>query len=637
MDRWELIQPGAIRWNVAKDPAPSHEDHIELSGQRCSQYIQYGADGECRLRLRQTLVFPGLRTIPNDTHASLLWACPQSMMDFLEADGRPVLPEQVENIIFDGILTITGKAGPLRITRRLLPSREGAYALEQLTVANEGAAPVCLSWREAAPSYARGGQGVYLLRRVIEGEQGPLRPGAERRVTAWFTGQRANENQVLLPAEQELRLRQDFVAALQQNLVLETPDPVLNNGFALAKLRAAESVFQTRGGLMHCPGGLRYYAAVWANDQVEYAGPFFPYLGEENAVAASKNAYELYIPFMSDTFQAIPSSIIAEGLEIWEGAGDRGDAAMYAYGASRFVLALGDPDYAEKLLPAIEWCLEYCRRKTTAAGVVASDTDELEHRFSCGSANLSTSCLTYGGLRCAAQVERALGRDAMAKTYTARADQLEQAIEAWFGAKVEGFETYRYHEGCERLRAWICLPLVFGMARRREQTVEALFSPKLWTADGLATESGDRVFWDRSTLYALRGVLAAGETERAMAHLIPYTRRRTLGEHVPYPVEAWPEGNQRHLSAESALYCRVFTEGLFGMEPVDFNAFRLTPRLPKGWERMALRGICAHGSRFDLEICRSEGGCRVLLRREGTIQAYQLAEGETVTIRLAEK
>ena len=37
------------------------------------------------------------------------------------------------------------------------------------------------------------------------------------------------------------------------------------------------------------------------------------------------------------------------------------------------------------------------------------------------------------------------------------------------------------------------------------------------------------------------------------------------GEHVPYPVEAWPEGNQRHLSAESALYCRIFTEGLFGL------------------------------------------------------------------------
>jgi len=30
---------------------------------------------------------------------------------------------------------------------------------------------------------------------------------------------------------------------------------------------------------MHGPGGGRYYAAIWANDQAEYANPFFPFLG----------------------------------------------------------------------------------------------------------------------------------------------------------------------------------------------------------------------------------------------------------------------------------------------------------------------------------------------------------------------
>jgi hypothetical protein len=27
---------------------------------------------------------------------------------------------------------------------------------------------------------------------------------------------------------------------------------------------------------MHGPGGLRYYAAIWANDQAEYINPWFP-------------------------------------------------------------------------------------------------------------------------------------------------------------------------------------------------------------------------------------------------------------------------------------------------------------------------------------------------------------------------
>ena len=46
-------------------------------------------------------------------------------------------------------------------------------------------------------------------------------------------------------------------------------------------------------------------------------------------------------------------------------------------------------------------------------------------------------------------------------------------------------------------------------------------------------------------------------------------------------VEAYTEGNQRHLSAESAFYCRLCTEGLFGLRPTGFRSFTYTPRLPQ--------------------------------------------------------
>ena len=61
--------------------------------------------------------------------------------------------------------------------------------------------------------------------------------------------------------------------------------------FELAKIRATDSVFQTKGGLMFAPGGEGYYAAIWANDNAEYQGPFAPYLGEEAANEAALNAY----------------------------------------------------------------------------------------------------------------------------------------------------------------------------------------------------------------------------------------------------------------------------------------------------------------------------------------------------------
>lgn len=84
---------------------------------------------------------------------------------------------------------------------------------------------------------------------------------------------------------------------------------------------------------------------------------------------------------MNPEYNPIPSSIIAEGKDIWHGAGDRGDAAMIAYGAARFALELGDTDVANELWPLIEWCLMYCKRKLNAEGVVISGTDEMENRF----------------------------------------------------------------------------------------------------------------------------------------------------------------------------------------------------------------------------------------------------------------
>src|SRR5207237_5068016 len=94
----------------------------------------------------------------------------------------------------------------------------------------------------------------------------------------------------------------------------------------------------------------------------------------------------------------------------------------------------------------------------------------------------------------------------------------------------------------------------------------------------------------------------AGDTERAMERLSAYTRRRLLGEHVPYAVEAYPEGGQAHLSAESALYCRIFVEGMFGIRPTGLTSFTLTPRLPAGWNRMSLRAVHAFGRMFDVEV-----------------------------------
>ncbi len=461
-----------------------------------------------------------------------------------------------------------------------------------------------------------------------------LGPGASANFALAITARKAAAPELPIDAEREERARRDRVDSILSKLRLETPDPVLNTAFAFAKIRTTESIYQTKGGLMHGPGGGAYYAAIWANDQAEYANPFFPFLGDATANQAAVNAYRLFARYMNPGYEPIPSSIIAEGTDFWNGAGDRGDMAMIAYGASRFALAYGDRATAAELWKLVAWCLEYCHRKLNSGGVVESDSDELEGRFPAGKANLNTSSLYFDALQSAVLLGRELGQpEASLTLYTRQAKDLEAAIETYFGANVQGFDTYRYYAGNTVLRAWICTPLTVGIDTRKTGTIAALFSPALWTPDGLATQAGEKTFWDRATLYALRGVLAAGETGKALEFLQRYSTRRLLGEHVPYPVEAWPEGNQRHLAAESALYCRIYTEGLFGIRPTGLRSFRITPRLPDHWDRMALRGMHAFGNDLDIEVSRDGTALRVRVLRAGApILSKTVQSGESLDV-----
>lgn len=421
---------------------------------------------------------------------------------------------------------------------------------------------------------------------------------------------------------------------MMSSLVLETPDPVIDKMMDFAKVRACESIYATKGGPLHGPGGESYYAAIWANDQAEYVNPFFPYTGYDYGNASALNSFRHFARFMNPEYKTIPSSIIAEGDDIWNGAGDRGDCAMIAYGASRYALARGDRKEAEELWPLITWCLEYCRRQINADGVVASDSDELEGRFPSGDANLCTSSLYYDALISASYLAKELGKP-NGSQYAKQAKQLRKNIDKYFAHDVEGFDTYAYYKGNDVLRSWICIPLTVGIDERAKGTIDALFSPRLWTENGLLTQAGDKTFWDRSTLYALRGVFAVGATEKAMEYLKKYSNTRLLGDHVPYAIEAWPEGGQRHLSAESGLYGRIITEGMFGIRPTGFNSFTLSPRLPKDWDFMNLKNIKAFGKDFDILVAReSPDNLKVTIINDDKSSVYKISDGKSVAVKL---
>ena len=461
-----------------------------------------------------------------------------------------------------------------------------------------------------------------------------LKAGESLTFGATLLAYKEGEKAPQIDVQEEKKKREALVHELMNKLVLETPDPIIDRMFAFSKIRGCESIYETKGGPMHGPGGESYYAALWANDQAEYINPFFPFVGYEYGNASALNSYLHFARFMNDEWKPIPSSIIAEGIDIWNGAGDRGDAAMIAYGAARYALAKGSKQEAETLWPLIEWCLEYCRRQLNEGGVVASDSDELEGRFPSGDANLCTSSLYYDALLSASYLCKEIGKSG-ASLYLKQASTLRKNMENYFGAKVEGFDTYAYYKGNDILRSWICIPLTVGIDERAEGTINALFSPRLWTKDGLLTQAGSKTFWDRSTLYALRGVYAVGATEKATEFMKKYSATRLLGDHVPYAIEAWPEGSQRHLSAESGLYARIITEGMFGIRPTGFKSFTLTPRLPKDWDFMNLKDIHAFDTCFNIQVNRLENGkLQVIISNNGKDKKHIIKDGQSMKVKL---
>lgn len=638
--RWNLEEDGSITWAVKKGEA--HSDNIEMSGRFISAIITYGVDANGKLVLNRQLVFPMLRTIPNDTHASLTYSFGQESSPVIKINNRAV-NEQVEKFTIKGIVTVDGTYNNnVHFTRVLFPSTDKPVALERFTITNNSGKNITVEVEDFEKnSRTQREKSVYEIYEISAKINGSgvfsLKPEEVLNFFVSYSGRKISDPVPVFDDKRELAQRISFIDLMFNNLSFISPDPVLNRMFDFAKIRAMESIYETKGGLVHSPGGGAYYAAIWANDQAEYANPFFAYTGYATAIEAGKNSWSWFAKYMNDEFKPIPSSIIAEGTGYWKGAGDRGDQAMIAYGASRFALALGDRQVAEDLWPLIEWCLEYCKRKITAAGVVASDSDELEGRFPAGKANLCTSSLYYDALISASHLARDLGKSkSVVNQYITMAGNLKSNIEKYFSATIDGFETYRYYDGNDVLRSWICIPLTAGIFDRAKGTIDALFSPKLWTDQGLLTQAGSSTFWDRSTLYGLRGVIAAGAVDRALPYLTNYSTRRLLSDHVPYAVEAWPEGNQRHLSAESALYCRVITEGLFGFRPVGLTSFSLTPQLPESWNEMTLKNlIVSGGKKTDVLIRRNGTKISVNVNSDNSFaKSYTVNNGQMILIKL---
>ena len=91
--RWQIAPDGrGIVWKVGSDIP--HDDHIEMSGERMAFVLRWGVDSRGAFRQERSLVFPLLRTLPNNTHASLMYRMAADIPSLLGVNGLALQDER---------------------------------------------------------------------------------------------------------------------------------------------------------------------------------------------------------------------------------------------------------------------------------------------------------------------------------------------------------------------------------------------------------------------------------------------------------------------------------------------------------------------------------------------------------------
>ena len=160
--RWQISSDQGIVW-TPKNDLP-HSDHIEMSGEQTSLVLRWGVDDKGAFQLERSLVFPMLRVLPNDTHASLMSRLATDFISMLTintsaigVNSSALQVEKVQTVTIDGTLNVKSLwafnsvgAGAefsenptpiIEMTRVIFPSRTLPLVWEQYTIKNIGSKP----------------------------------------------------------------------------------------------------------------------------------------------------------------------------------------------------------------------------------------------------------------------------------------------------------------------------------------------------------------------------------------------------------------------------------------------------------------------------------------------------------------
>jgi len=157
-DRWAIQPDGSIKWTV--NGRLPHTDHIEMSGEKVSVWVQYGLDSAGRSSVSRTVVFPTFRMLPDGTRTHIDYTFQDSGLPRFYINNRQLktdlaswrksgdLSYNIKSISHKGIMRIEAQAGNpalVKVFRSIFPSVDKPMVIEKFVFTNITDKPVNIS------------------------------------------------------------------------------------------------------------------------------------------------------------------------------------------------------------------------------------------------------------------------------------------------------------------------------------------------------------------------------------------------------------------------------------------------------------------------------------------------------------
>ena len=106
---WKInAETNAIEMQLTDENIP-YSDHMEMSGEMVSFVTRWNIDENKNFSQERSLVFPMLRTIPNNTHASLMQRMQTDIVSLMGVNGLAPVQLGTKKVTINGALQVVNQ------------------------------------------------------------------------------------------------------------------------------------------------------------------------------------------------------------------------------------------------------------------------------------------------------------------------------------------------------------------------------------------------------------------------------------------------------------------------------------------------------------------------------------------------